>query len=180
MEQRDTIKFCKEENNSFFTIPFLPQLTDKFNNIVRDIGTIVSYLSLNKLNKHIKVHKDKIPKYSNTHVVQKIKCNDCDASYVGQTCRKLNTRIKEHRQHIIRNTNTKSVIIDHRINLNHDFNWNETEILDIEPYYNKRMVSEMLHIKKQYNSLNLQTDTEYLPDIYNNIIKKLSAPPRRY
>lgn len=97
---------------------------------------------------------------------------DCNASYVGQTGRKLKTRIDEHRKHINKNTSSKSVITDHRLHCNHDFDWDKVEIL-VESYYNKRLTFEMIYIKKQKNSLNLQTDTENLPDVYNNIICKL-------
>jgi len=39
---------------------------------------------------------------------------DCDASYVGQTKRTLNTRVSEHRNDARRNTTQNSVITDHR------------------------------------------------------------------
>jgi len=41
--------------------------------------------------------------------------------------------------------------------LNHDFDWNNIQILNEEPCYYKRLISEMINIKKQSNSLNLQT-----------------------
>ncbi|EFN67524.1 hypothetical protein EAG_06209, partial [Camponotus floridanus] len=67
---------------------------------------------------------------------------------------------------INKNTSNKSIITEHRLHNNHDFNWDDVEILDIEAFYNKRLTSEMIYIKKQKNSLNLQTDTENLLDIY--------------
>ncbi|EFN68948.1 hypothetical protein EAG_11804, partial [Camponotus floridanus] len=118
------------------------------------------YYSLNKLNNIIKAHKDVIPKASNKNVVYKIECGNCDASYVGQTGRKLITRINEHKKHINRCTTNKSVITEHRLNFDHEFKWDDVKILDKEPYYNKRLFSEMLCIKRQLNGLNLQTDTE--------------------
>jgi len=33
-------------------------------------------------------------------VVYKIECKDCETSYVGQTKRRLTTRIREHRNNI--------------------------------------------------------------------------------
>jgi len=80
---------------------------------------LISYFSLNKLGIIIKEHKDTLPNLSQKNVVYKLSCKDCDAIYIGQACRKLKTRINEHRNHIRRNTNTESVI--HRMNLNHDF-----------------------------------------------------------
>jgi len=49
------------------------------------------------------------------------------------------------------------------------------EILDEERILNKRLISEMIFIRKQKNSLNLQTDTELLDNAYSNLlINKLS------
>ena len=90
------------------------------------------------------------------NVVYKIDCKDCDASYVGQTGRCLKTRINEHKNHINRNTTQHSVITQHRIDLGHDFNWDKVHILDKEQILHKRLLSEMIHIKRQKQGLNLQ------------------------
>ena len=63
----------------------------------------------------------------------------------------------------------KARSLDH----DHDFQWDDVQILDEEPSYRKRLISEMLHIKKQKNSLNLQTDTEGLHKAYLPIINKV-------
>jgi len=57
------------------------------------------------------------------NVVYKISSKNCEASYVGQTCRQLKTRISEHKNHILRNTSIHSVITEHRLQFNHDFDW---------------------------------------------------------
>ncbi|KAL6418881.1 hypothetical protein ACFW04_011716 [Cataglyphis niger] len=147
-EIEETIK--KEK---FFTILYY---------ITRDLGVKLSYFSLNKLHRFIKVHKDQEPKASSSNIIYKINCDNCDASYVGQTGRQLQTRIKEHRNHIRRNTSSHSIIIDHRLQHNHEFKWNDVKILDTEPIYNKRLISEMLFIKRQNNSLNLPIPNAYM------------------
>ncbi|KYN22634.1 hypothetical protein ALC57_04963, partial [Trachymyrmex cornetzi] len=48
------------------------------------------------LNRIIKTGKDKLNKDELSNVVYEINCADCNVSYVGQTKRQLNTRIKEH------------------------------------------------------------------------------------
>jgi len=130
----------------------------------------VAFFGLNKLNSIIKVHKDILPIYAQSNVVYKICCLHCDATYVGQTRRLLKTRIEEHRSHIRRNTSQSSIITEHRVKFGHVFDWDNVEILDKEPHYNKRLVSEMIYIKKQTNSLNLQLDTKRLNSFYFNII----------
>jgi len=78
---------------------------------------------------------------------------------VGQTKRILNTRIGEHRNHIRRNSTQSSVITDYHLLFNHEFDWNDVEVLDEEMNYKKRLISEMIHIKKQQNGLNSHKTT---------------------
>lgn len=58
--------------------------------------------------------------------------------------------------------------------------WDEVTILEDytrglykELIFHKRLISEMLFIKKQNNSLNLQTETEYLHHNYISAVSKL-------
>ncbi|EFN65551.1 hypothetical protein EAG_02161, partial [Camponotus floridanus] len=69
-------------------------------------------------------------------------------------------------KHINRNSLSSSVITDHRVNFDHDFKWEDARILDSESKFHKRLISEMLFIKRQSNDLNLQTDTECLHHSY--------------
>jgi len=127
------------------------------------------FFGINKLSSIIRVQKDPLPPLSHSNVVYKLRCTQCDASYVEQTRRLLKIRIDEHRNHIRRNTNQSSVIIEHSLEFLYDFDWDDVEILDEEIHYNKRIISEMIHIKKQSYSLNLQQDTDSLNSIYFDI-----------
>jgi len=98
--------------------------------------------------------------------VYKLNCNNCEATYVDQTKRQLKTRIAKHRNHIKRNMFTHSVITDHKIMFDHDFNWDNAVILDVERNLNKRLISEIINIKTQSKDLNLQTDTDSLDRAY--------------
>ena len=64
------------------------------------------------------------------------------------------------------------MITEHRLQAQHDFDWNNIKVLDEEPCYNKQLISEMINIKKQVNNLNLQTDTEDFnkAHIINNLL----------
>jgi len=45
--------------------------------------------------------------------------------------------------------------------------------MDNEPSYGKKLISEMIHIKKQPYGLNKQSDTDLLSDTYLSIIELL-------
>jgi len=100
---------------------------DKFKEVIRVLDTRLSFYNLNKLGGIIKAHKDILPKLSNKDVVYKLCCKICDASYVGQTSQQLQL---------------------HRLQFNHDFDWENVKILDSERFLGKHLVSEMMFIKK--------------------------------
>ena len=91
---------CTKESASWLTVPFIPSHTEKFKRFNNNNDIRISFHSPNKMVKYIKVQKDICPQTSRSNVVYKILCNNCDASYVGQTSRQLKTRITEHRNHI--------------------------------------------------------------------------------
>lgn len=102
----DNIKRIDDSKKIYFIIPYVPLISELFKNITRDLNVKLSYRSLNKLNKFIKVHKDNCLHSVQNNVVYKINYDNYDASYVRQTKRQLHTRISEHKNHIRRNTNS--------------------------------------------------------------------------
>ncbi|EZA54280.1 hypothetical protein X777_06154, partial [Ooceraea biroi] len=119
----------------------------------------------NKLNNIIKLGKDRITNNQKMEVVYRIDCNDCDSYYNGQTKRKLETRIKEHVTDVNKHANFHSVVSKHRLNHDHDFNWQNVKILHRESNLMKREVAEMVFLKRHDRTINSQNDTENLPII---------------
>jgi len=81
--------------------------------------------------------------------------------------------MSEHKNHINRNKTTHSVITNHTLEFSHEFDWENVEILDKERFLSKRLISEMIHIKGQKYSLNLQSDTESLDNGIVSVLNKL-------
>ena len=135
---------------------------------------LVGYRILNKLNSIIKVHKDRNALLTNTDVIYKIGCKNCDASYVGQTKRQLQTRLKEHKSNIKLDKTKHTVVSEHSVKFDHTFDWDNARILEIEHNYKKRLTAEMIHIKEQANGINLNKDTELLNDAYFDVLNVLS------
>jgi len=162
-----------EDNKFFFTIPYVNGISEKFKKISKKHDLKLAYSSVNSLNKFITTGKDKLNSLGSCDVVYKINCQDCNASYVGQTKRLLKTRIKEH-VNDIKKSGSPSVISNHRLSHNHEFDWEGVRTLDSEQSWNKRIVSEMIHIKRQIYGINKQSDTDLLPEIYFPVIDMLS------
>jgi len=155
----------------FFVIPYVSHIADKFIQYFKNISfSTLAFSCYNNLKNFIKVHKDVLPTSSRSNVVYQINCLDCEASYVGQTKRCFKVRLSEHRNHIKRNTTHNSVITEHKLEFKHEFDWENIKILDEERILNKRLISEMIYIKKQQQGLNAQSDTILLDPIYNELL----------
>jgi hypothetical protein len=164
-----------QQENNFIVLPYIKSISELIASKVDKSNTTMGYRILNKLSNMIRVQKDKNPLFMNNNVIYRIDCNNCDASYVGQTKRKLQTRIREHKYNIRLDDSKHSVITNHILNYNHTFDWDNTCILDHEPNYQKRLISEMIHIKEQTNGINSNKDTELLDEVYFDVLNELST-----
>jgi len=108
------------------------------------------------LDRIIKVHKNQTEHQYKNNIIYKIYCENCSASYEGQTKKQLKTRIREHYNNIRLDESRLSVVTQHMVKYNHSFDWKDVRILDSESNYNKRLISEMLHIKEQSHGINLK------------------------
>lgn len=118
--------------------------------------------------------KDKITKDKQTNIVYKSKC-ECGSEYIGKTGQTLKKRTQ---QHIADSTShakseeSMSALSLHLKNSTHHITLDNFTILEKESNPLKRSIKEMIHIKKSKNTLNKQTDTKYLENIYDNLIPK--------
>ena len=95
-------------------------------------------------------------------------------TYVGQTGRLLNTRVEEHKKNLGRKC-YHNVLSDYRKEYaDHDFYWNNLEIVHSESNKGKRIFMQMLYIKREgTHSINLRTDLVKYNGCYDSIISYL-------
>lgn len=120
----------KERNMSVRLImPYIQGVTETITKKL-DYNYSLGYRCLNKLNRIVKIQKDSILHFDNNNTVYRLTCKNCDASYVDQSKRRLKTRIKEHCNNIKLAPDKHSVISDHIIQCDHNFDWENVIILD--------------------------------------------------
>ena len=72
--------------------------------------------------------KDHLPINKQSNVVYEVPCT-CGKVYIGETKRRLGTRIKEHKDTCVKSLTDKSAIAEHAWTNDHPINWAETKIL---------------------------------------------------
>ena len=95
-----------------------------------------------KLDNFIKLVKYPLDKLDQSNVVYNITCRQCKRTYIGQTGRLLKTRRNEHLNNTNLNEKYHNVVSKHKLEFNHDFNWDNLQILHKENNYCKRCLAE--------------------------------------
>lgn len=101
-----------------------------------------------------------------------IGCNCCNKVYIGETCRRLKTRIAEHKRDC-ETGNNKTGLSQHAWNNNHffNFNYNNIKILAREKISYKRKFFESIFIKKHLDiCVNLQSERWHINNYYHCIL----------
>ncbi|XP_044760215.1 uncharacterized protein LOC123317673 [Coccinella septempunctata] len=98
-KQRRALAYSSDvmDNLKYYSLPYMGHLSEAISHVLeRSVdGYRISYSGVRSLGSLLVNSKDNVKKLDRSGVY-KLKCGDCDTSYVGQTRRRLSTRIKEH------------------------------------------------------------------------------------
>ena len=174
----NTLQTTKQTNidTKYVSAPYIPGLSEKVKKILRKHNTELALKPIDKI-KHqtFSKLKDPIPPGKQKNVVYSIPCGTDDGKvYIGQTGRKLETRVAEHRNDA-KKGETKSGLSQHTVQEGHIFDYNKTRILARIENQESRTTAEMFHIKivGENRTVNLQRECGAFNATYNGLITKL-------
>ena len=84
--------------------------------------------------------------------VYRIKCADCQATYIGETGRNLNTRLTEHKR-ATKNGDISNHIAEHHRLTKHKIDWDTAECVTYSTNYQQRLTLESWHTNLQQEPL---------------------------
>ena len=97
-----------------------------------------------------------------------------DQPYVGQTCRTLDHRLKEHKRAITSGNLAQSAVAEHAAHESHVIDWKEAKVVDTHPRYHQRCALESWHIRSETTTMN--RDDGSLPQAYNTLLNYPRKP----
>ena len=156
-------------STQYITIPYINKTSNLIKNTLNKYNVKTVFKTFNKnINNYTKL-KPKTDIFKKSNLVYSIPCGGCNNIYVGNTSQKLINRITQHKSDT-RLKPTSTALAVHTNSTGHHFDYNQTKILDNEKHKAKRYISEMLHIKRNNNTVNKKTDISTLSNIYNTIL----------
>ena len=105
------------------------------------MGVRVAHKPRNTLHGTLTRVKDKDRREDQAGVVYNIKCSNCDAHYVGETGKKLATRLLEH-QRAVNRKDQSSAIYRHGTEQQHEMDWQGAEVVYRDKRKNNRLFLE--------------------------------------
>ena len=148
--------------------------------------------------RQILVHpKDKISDGKKCGAVYCVPCLSCPKKYIGETGRKLETRIEDHKKETEQvqarrktrsvtsqedNTKRKSAVCEHAREMNHVMNWDDVKILERESDKYTRWIKESVQVRMLHKDIPMNRDegNYKLPHVWDTLLAKPpSKPPGR-
>lgn len=188
-----------EAENIYHSITYVEGLTERINKEIRKLGsdTKMANKVCNTLSMVFTKTKDRIATVDKNNVIYKIDCGDCNKVYIGQTSKKLETRITQHGKDVERQSTWKerlsnaplrmkddeilskvtpnqTALVKHAVTLNHNFKFDNATIIDKHDLTKKREFIESAHIHMHQNTVNYKQDLMKIYPSYYNIVNYYS------
>ena len=110
------------------TIPNIKGTSETISRILQPYSICVAHKPTTTLQHLLTNVKDRDKPENRQGAVCKIKCSDCQASYIGETSRNLNTRLTEHKR-ATRNGDASNHMAVHHQLTNHNIDWGSAQCL---------------------------------------------------
>ena len=101
--------------------------------------------------------------------VYKIRCCDCQATYIGETGRNLSTRLTEHKR-ATRNGDVNNHIAEHHLQTEHQIDWDSATCITYSTDYYQRLTLESWFTNLEQTPLNR---SQQLPAPYKRLIDEI-------
>jgi hypothetical protein len=180
----------ENEKKKYVAMPFVQNFSHNLSNRLKNINENLqfAYRPCNKIGQKLFTNtKTPINSLNKAGVVYKIECmgnstEDCDGIYIGETSKKLNVRLDQHKRDIKSNsskpkTSNCTALIKHINEKRHKFDPDKAKILATNQnntYKRRFMETAQIQINKPA-PINYKTDTQNLNITYCNIINKFKA-----
>ena len=149
------------------TIPYIKGTSETISRILQPYNIRVAHKPTTTLRHLLTNVKDRDEPNNRQGTVYKIKCSDCEASYIGETGKNLNTRPTEHKR-ATRNGDVNNHIAVHHQLTNHNIDWDSAQCLTYSTNYFQRLTLESWYTILEQTPLNR---CQQLPAPYKRLIR---------
>ena len=127
-------------------VPYVSGLSEDIRRVCRQFNIRVAFRSGRFLRSMLTRVKDPLPPDLLSKVIYKVPCS-CGKAYIAETTRRLETRLKEHKDACRKQLTDKSATAEHAWNSHCPIKWEEASVLDHARNSPDLMINEAIHIQ---------------------------------
>ena len=157
------------------TIPYIKGTSETISRILQPYNIRVAHKPTTTLRHLLTNVKDRDEPNNRQRAVYKIKCSDCQASYIGETGRNLNTRLSEHKRATKNGDANNHIAVHHQLT-NHNIDWDSAQCLTYSTNYFQRLTLESWYTNLKQTPLNR---CQQLPAPYKRLIQDGNETDKR-
>ena len=135
-----------QEKKPIVKLPWIPGLSPKLRRVLKKDFCVIFTPALD-LNRILCNHKYTTASIQSTRVYS-FACS-CGKMYVGETKKKISTRLNEHQKDIFHGIWDKNGASEHTTDCREGFRWNEVTTLAVENNWHARKIREALFIRSK-------------------------------
>ena len=171
----------KTTTSANILLPFLAGYQKSIKSTLQRYDISTTFSSPTTLISLLNTNKAPAPKSNTMNTIYKVPCKDCDDYYIGQTCRPLIKRIKEHEacQRLNNFTdsigNKKSAPAKHSHDMQHTIDWSNTTILTTAADRHQLNLLEHAAISTYNPPMNRQHKGPRVSPLWTPILNKITS-----
>ena len=146
------------------TLPYISGLSESIRRVLAPLAIQVTFRPYRTLRQELVHPKDPVPANRRKGVVYSIPCAECPRTYIGQTGRSLDHRLREHRRALKNGDVGSSALAEHVFSANHQVDLSKAMVIDAHNHTQTRCMLESWHIQHHRSPLNREKGT--LPGLY--------------
>nr|VZI22688.1 unnamed protein product [Spirometra erinaceieuropaei] len=109
-------------------LPYIDGVSETVSRLLRPLGIGIAHQPESTIRHLVMRPKAPLPLGETTNVIYRIQCNSCEVNYIGETGKRLQTRVGEHMR-AVRRMDPLSLVAEHCADSGHTFAFQHAEIL---------------------------------------------------
>ena len=136
----------KRSSPHLVVLPYTAGVSEDIRRVCMKYGMKVVFKAGWSLRSVLTKGKDPLPMEKKAKLVYQI-LYSCGKSYIGETRRRLETRLREHQEACWKGTMEKSAVAEHAWKDHHAIKWDETTVVDLTRHPRELLLKEAIHIQ---------------------------------
>nr|VZI26236.1 unnamed protein product [Spirometra erinaceieuropaei] len=125
---RATVKSTANQPKVWRALPYIANVSEAVARILQPLGIGIAQKPEATIRRMVMRPKTPLPRGETANVVYGIPCTSCEANYVGETGKRLQTRMDEHAR-AVRRMDQLSLVAEHCAAFDHAFAFQDAEVL---------------------------------------------------